>query len=74
MLLAGLHFNENGGRAQQVTKQGEACDSVTFPKFKKGEHSLQKTLVDATYGEYFDSPACFMVSRVLGTSRYYYIN
>ena len=48
--LAALHFNENSGHAQAVTKQGSKYFDVIFPKYKKG-YVVQKVLVDATYGK-----------------------
>ena len=37
LLLAALHFNENFGRAQAVTKSGKERMQIVFPKQKKGE-------------------------------------
>ena len=34
--LAALHFNENSGRGQALTKQGSKRFDVVFPKYKKG--------------------------------------
>lgn len=51
MQLAALHFNENSGRAQAVTKQGSKRYDVTFPKYKKGGYVVRKVLVNATYGK-----------------------
>ena len=33
--LAALHFNENSGRGQVLTKQGSKRFDVIFPKYKK---------------------------------------
>lgn len=49
--LAALHFNENSGRAQAVTKQGSKRFDVIFPKYKKGGYVVRKVLVNATYGK-----------------------
>ena len=47
--LAALHFNENSGRAQATTKQGEEQYDVGFPKYKKGGYIVRKVTVDPTY-------------------------
>lgn len=36
LMLAALHFNENGMREQATTKEGKKRYDVVFPKFKKG--------------------------------------
>ena len=50
LLLAALHFNENASREQAVTKKGDECYDITFPKFKKGGYIVKKILADPTYG------------------------
>lgn len=49
--LAALHFNENSGRDQALTKQGSKRFDVIFPKYKKGGYVVQKVLVNATYSK-----------------------
>lgn len=36
LMLAALHFNENGMREQATTKEGKKRYDVVSPKFKKG--------------------------------------
>ena len=33
-----MHFNENFGRAQAITKSGNECIRIVFPKQKQGEY------------------------------------
>ncbi|VDI38082.1 Hypothetical predicted protein [Mytilus galloprovincialis] len=47
--LAALHFNENSQREQAVTKDGRARYKIVYPKFKKGDYSVKRILVDCTY-------------------------
>ncbi|CAG2218817.1 unnamed protein product [Mytilus edulis] len=47
--LAALHFNENNQREQAVTKDGRARYKIVYPKFKKGDYSVKRILVDCTY-------------------------
>ena len=49
--MAALHFNENSGRGQALTKQGSKCFDVIFPKYKKGGYVVRKVLANATYGK-----------------------
>ncbi|ESP03492.1 hypothetical protein LOTGIDRAFT_137344, partial [Lottia gigantea] len=49
--LAALHFNENSQRKQAVTKDGRARYKIVYPKFKKGDYSVRRILVDCTYGK-----------------------
>lgn len=49
--LAALHFNENSGRAHAVTKQGNKCYDIAYPKYKQGGYVVRKVLVDATYSK-----------------------
>ena len=37
LLLAAMHFDENFGRAQAVTKSGRERMKIVFPKQKQGE-------------------------------------
>ncbi|KAM9364610.1 uncharacterized protein KZ484_010799 [Pholidichthys leucotaenia] len=48
-LVAGLHYNENSSRHTATTKEGEERYSINYPKFKQGDHVVQKILEDATY-------------------------
>ena len=49
-VLAALHFNENNGRNQAVTKDGKARYRIVYPKFKKGGYTVRKISVECTYG------------------------
>ena len=40
--LAALHFNENSGRGQALTKQGSKRFDVVFPKYKKEDMLCEK--------------------------------
>ena len=51
MQLSALHFNENSGHAHAVTKQGNECYDIAFPKYKQGGHTVWKVIVDATYSK-----------------------
>jgi hypothetical protein len=50
LYLAVLHYNENCGRKQAETKQGEKRYAVVYPKYKKGGHIVRKVTEDSTYG------------------------
>ena len=49
--IAILHFNENSDREQATLQDGRERFNITFPKYKKGEHTVKKILVKCTYGE-----------------------
>ncbi|XP_060077580.1 uncharacterized protein LOC132557108 [Ylistrum balloti] len=49
LILAALHFNENSGREQAQTKQGDLCYKVTFPKHKKGGYTLREVKTESTF-------------------------
>ncbi|KAM7290133.1 uncharacterized protein ISCGN_002899 [Ixodes scapularis] len=46
--LAALHYNENAGRPQAVTKKGEKMWVIKYPKAKKGP-TVAKRKTDCTY-------------------------
>ena len=48
--LAALHYNENADRRQAVTKEGEQCFNIIFPKYKKGGYVVRKVMEKATFG------------------------
>lgn len=50
--LAALHYNENGGRKQAETKQGEKRYALLYPKYKGGGHIVRKVMEDCTYGKF----------------------
>ncbi|XP_061193060.1 uncharacterized protein LOC133201277 [Saccostrea echinata] len=50
LILAALHFNENGMREQATTKEGKKRFDVVFPKYKKGEYTVREVKVECTYG------------------------
>ncbi|XP_019716472.1 uncharacterized protein LOC109510542 isoform X4 [Hippocampus comes] len=49
IILAAMHYNENAGRPQNVTKEGIHSYCIVYPKYKSGGYSLRKILLDATY-------------------------
>ncbi|XP_069109654.1 uncharacterized protein [Argopecten irradians] len=49
LLLAALHFNENGGRELAVSKDGTACVNIVFPKHKKGNYTVRELKTEPTY-------------------------
>ncbi|XP_074659296.1 uncharacterized protein LOC141912031 [Tubulanus polymorphus] len=49
MCTAILHYNENSGRLQAKTKDGNERFTVFYPKHKDG-HTLRRILTKATYG------------------------
>ncbi|XP_077391605.1 uncharacterized protein LOC144027710 isoform X1 [Festucalex cinctus] len=49
IILAAMHYNENAGRPQKVTKEGIHSYCIVYPKYKSGGYSLRKILVDETY-------------------------
>lgn len=51
LLLAAMHFNENFGRAQAVTKSGKERIQIVFPKQKQGEFTPKIVPVPKTYGK-----------------------
>ena len=51
LALAALHYNENAGRKQAVTRQGEERYDILFPKYKKGGYVVRKVTVDPTYSK-----------------------
>jgi hypothetical protein len=42
--LAVLHFNENGNRQQHKSKEGTPSFTVSYPKAKKGEAAVIKSI------------------------------
>ena len=52
LLLAAMHFNENFGRAQTVTKSGRERMKIVFPKQKQGEFTPKIVPVAKTYSEF----------------------
>ena len=50
LLLAALHYNENGQRAQAETKDGDKRSAIIYPKYKKGECTKREIKVECTYG------------------------
>lgn len=63
LLLAALHFNENGSREQASTKTNQLRYKITFPKQKKGDFTVKKIKTPSTYG-YVDSLLDEVTSRV----------
>jgi hypothetical protein len=50
LYLAALHYNENVGRKQAMTKKGNIRYAVLHPKYKKGGHIVRKLKEDCSYG------------------------
>ena len=48
-----MHFNENFGRAQAVTKSGKERIQIVFPKQKQGEFTPKIVKVPKTYSKLF---------------------
>ena len=46
-----MHFNENYGRAQAVTKSGKERIQIAFPKQKQGEFTPKIVPVAKTYSK-----------------------
>lgn len=53
LLVAAMHFNENYGRAQALTKSGSERIRVVFPKQKHGEFTPKIVPVAKTYSKKF---------------------
>ena len=51
LLVAAMHFNENFGRAQAITKSGKERIQIVFPKQKHGEFTPKIVPVAKTYSE-----------------------
>ena len=51
LLLAALHFNENFGRAQAVTKSGKERIEIVFPTQKRGDFTPKIVIVARTYSK-----------------------
>uniref|UniRef100_A0A3Q2YVI8 Uncharacterized protein n=1 Tax=Hippocampus comes TaxID=109280 RepID=A0A3Q2YVI8_HIPCM len=56
IILAAMHYNENAGRPQNVTKEGIHSYCIVYPKYKSGGYSLRKILLDATYDPFYNHP------------------
>jgi hypothetical protein len=46
-----MHFNENGRKSQDETKDGKARYKIIFPKFKKGGYTVREVKTESTYGK-----------------------
>ncbi|XP_060070659.1 uncharacterized protein LOC132550582 [Ylistrum balloti] len=49
LLLGVLHYNENGGRDPAVTKDGNTCYNIVYPKHKKGEYTVREVKMEPTF-------------------------
>ncbi|XP_069110215.1 uncharacterized protein, partial [Argopecten irradians] len=49
LLLAAMHFNENSGREQSLTKEGIPKYNIVYPKYKKGEHTIRQMKIDQSF-------------------------
>ena len=52
LALGAMHFNENAGRTQAVTKAGELQWMISFPKSRHGEAVAKDVKSDQTHGMY----------------------
>jgi hypothetical protein len=50
-LLAILHFNDNTERKQQRSKDGKLYFGVSYPKWKKGGHTVRKIMENPSFGK-----------------------
>uniref|UniRef100_A0A1X7ST94 MULE transposase domain-containing protein n=1 Tax=Amphimedon queenslandica TaxID=400682 RepID=A0A1X7ST94_AMPQE len=48
--LAALHYNKNSAKDITRTKTGQDCYSISFPKYKKGQHTVRSIKQKSTYG------------------------
>ena len=52
--IAAIHYNENCGRQQLVTENGDLCYNISYPKAKKGTEAMVKPRKGPpTYGNFF---------------------
>jgi hypothetical protein len=52
MYMAAFHYNENSQNGQAVNKAGEAKWKVSYPRAKKGTHSVAKPVSNGpTHGK-----------------------
>ena len=52
--IAAIHYNENCGRQQLVTENGDLCYNISYPKAKKGTEAVVKPRKGPpTYGNFF---------------------
>ncbi|KAK3104932.1 hypothetical protein FSP39_013440 [Pinctada imbricata] len=49
ILLAAMHYIENGMREQATTKDGKKRYNIVFPKFKHGKHTTREVKVPVSY-------------------------
>lgn len=47
-----LHFNENSDRECAKLQDDTEHVNIAFPKYKKGEHTIRKILVQSTYSKW----------------------
>ena len=51
--IAAIHYNENCGRQQLVTENGDLCYNISYPKAKKGtETVVQPRKGPPSYGKF----------------------
>jgi hypothetical protein len=51
--IAAIHYNENCGRQQLVTENGDLYYNISYPKAKKGTEAMVKPRKGPTYGKFF---------------------
>ena len=49
--MAAMHYNGNGGRQQAISPGGSKKYRIAFPKYKEGGHTVQKVLVEPSFGK-----------------------
>ena len=52
LALAALHFNENSGRNQALTKDGQPQFRISFPKSRRGEAIAKEIKTCQTFGKF----------------------
>ena len=51
LIIAAMHFNENYGRAQAITKSGNEQIRIIYPKQKQGEYTPKIVPVPQTFSK-----------------------
>ena len=51
LIIAAMHFNENYGRAQAITKSGNERIRIVYPKQKQGEYTPKIVPVPQTFSK-----------------------
>ena len=51
LIITAMHFNENFGRAQTITKSGNEWIRIVFPKQKQGEYTPKIVPLPQTFSK-----------------------